>query len=324
VIGFILRLVLVLVLAVGLGAAIYFGVVYGSKALYRQYVRPVRENTSRLNTVETMRELDYEALAGRLERLQERLDALEVEDDTHEETFDSLETQLEAAESALEAVQDAQATAETSLEDVRAAQATAEAHQSAMQGTLDELTASLSALERIESELETLAAGWTETQEALGTLEADAADLDVAIAGSQDALQVLQDQLESDDTPLAGLRREVQLLRVTQLLARGRLFLNQGSPGLALQDVNAGRDILLALRSEVPAHQVATLVEMTARLDAIRENLPDAPASAAADLEIAWQLLLNGLPAAAGGAGEVISPTLEITTPVTPTATTTP
>jgi hypothetical protein len=310
---FLLRLLFILVLAVGLGAAVYYGAVYGSSALYRQYVWPVRDNTFRLNNLETMRELDYDQLAGRLDKLNDRLDALEAQGDTHEETSASLQTQLAAAESAIEALQAAQATAEASLETVLAAQATAEA-------SLESLRLAQATTEALQGEMQTT----------LDDLDGSLSALDEAIAKNRDDLQTLSAGREREEMPLAALRRELQLIKVMELLARSRIFLAQGSPGLAQQDVRTGRGLLVALQGEVPAHQVGTLAEIIARLDAILENLPDAPVSAATDLEVAWQLLLNGLPAAPESATEVTppageaTPTPEPTAPVTPAPSPTP
>ena len=327
---FVLRLTLIVVLAVGLGAAVYYGVVYGSSALYRQYVRPVRDNSARLNTMETMRELDYQGLAVRLDSLQERLNTLEIQGDTRDETLSSLGTQVESAESALEAMQDAQATAEAVSESVLAAQATAEADQIALRAALDDLTASLVVLDEMQTELDAVSSRWVVMQGELETMQARAAALEESLAKNQEEILALDDERKSEDSPLAALQREVQLIKVIELLARSRVFLAQGSPGLAQQDVQGGRDLLLALQGEVPAHQLGSLVEMIARLDAILENLPGAPVSAAGDLEVAWQLLLNGLPAAPESTLEVIppagegTPTLEATAPVTPTLSPTP
>jgi hypothetical protein len=327
---FVLRLTIVLVLAVGLGAAVYYGVVYGSSALYRQYVRPVRENSTRLDTLETMRELDYQGLAVRLESLQERLNTLEIRGDSRDETLSSLQTQLESAESALAAMEDAQATTEAVSELVLAAQATSEANQITLQAALDDLTASLAVLDEMQAELDALSSRWVLMQEDLNTLQTRVVTLDESLARNQEAILALDEQRKSEESPLAALQRELQLIKVIELLARSRVFLSQGSPGLAQQDVQAGRDLLLALQGEVPAYQLGTLVEMIARLDAILENLPEAPVSAAGDLEVAWQLLLNGLPAALESTPAVIppggetTPTLEATVPVTPALSPTP
>ena len=327
---FMLRLAMIVVLAVVLGTAVYLGVVYGSSALYQQFVWPVRDNSSRLNTLETMRELDYDGLAGRLDSLQDRLDTLEIQGDTRDETLSSLQTQVESAESALEAMQDAQATAEVVTESVLAAQATAEAGQSVLRAALDDLTASLATLDEFQAELDALSTRWAETAGDLETLQSRADALDESIAENRDDIQTLDAGRESQDAPLAALQRDVQLIKVMELLARSRVFLAQGSPGLAQQDVQVGRDLLLALQNDSPAHQVGTLVEMIARLDAILENLPGTPVSAAGDLEVAWQLLLNGLPAAPETTLEVTppagegSPNVEATAPVTPTLSPTP
>ena len=50
--GCLLRLLFIVILGIGLGAAVYYGVVYGAPALYYQYVYPVQQNTLRLEDLE--------------------------------------------------------------------------------------------------------------------------------------------------------------------------------------------------------------------------------------------------------------------------------
>lgn len=324
---FLLRLVFLIVLAAGLGAAVYFGAVYGSSALYRHYVRPVRDNTSRLNTLETMRGLDYEQLSGRLDGLLDRMVTLEARGDTHEETFANLQTQLDSAESAMRTLQAVQAAAESAMGSIQSAQATAESDIESIQSAQATAEAAIEILRVAQA---TTVAQQSEMQTALGELTASLSALDESTARNRDDIQALGAGQTSEKAALATLQRELQLIKVVELLARSRLFLAQGSPGLAQQDVQSGRSLLVVLQGTAPSYQAGPLAEMIARLDAILENLPGTPVSAAADLEVAWQLLLNGLPLAPENAIGVTpsvgegTPTLEATVPAAPTPTLTP
>ncbi len=106
----------------------------------------------------------------------------------------------------------------------------------------------------------------------------------------------LQATLESSDSPLARLQRELQVLRALELLNRSRLFMAQGNYGMATRDLEIAREILLMLEAEAPADQKATVVSWRQRLELAIANLPAAPVLAADDLEIAWRLLMEGLP----------------------------
>jgi hypothetical protein len=54
--------------------------------------------------------------------------------------------------------------------------------------------------------------------------------------------------------------------------------------------------LLLSLQSDIAVDKEAALQEVIARLDRSLENLPAFPVIAADDLNIAWVLLVNGLP----------------------------
>jgi hypothetical protein len=80
------------------------------------------------------------------------------------------------------------------------------------------------------------------------------------------------------------------------MLSRARLYLYESNFGLARLDVQAARDLLLSLQSDIATDKEAALGEVITRLDLALGNLPDFPVIAADDLNIAWQLLVNGLP----------------------------
>ena len=85
-------------------------------------------------------------------------------------------------------------------------------------------------------------------------------------------------------------------IRDSETVARARLFLSQSNFGLAHDDVQAARDILAELSVEAPTYQVDALNQIIMRLDFALSNLPAFPVIAVDDVDIAWQLLMRGLP----------------------------
>lgn len=137
--------------------------------------------------------------------------------------------------------------------------------------------------------------------------------LDIAVAAHDQNIQLLlaiQDQVDElvivsslheslligEGSIFAELQRQVALSRSTELLSRARLYLSQSNFGIARQDVEAARDLLVSLQPEMPADKAGVLRDVIARLDMALGNLPDFPVIAANDVNIAWQLLVYGLP----------------------------
>jgi hypothetical protein len=136
------------------------------------------------------------------------------------------------------------------------------------------------------------------------------------------------------------LDRQINLLKSMELLSRARLFMYESNFGLARQDVQIGRDLLAKIQPDAPRPLSDELKTVVQRLDMSLSNLPDFPVAASDDLDIAWQILLSGLPQATptvigtitpvgtlsvtptGHATEVtFTPTLQITATVQPSAT---
>lgn len=105
------------------------------------------------------------------------------------------------------------------------------------------------------------------------------------------ALEQLQSELETQNQEISEeLEHQIQLLKSMELLSRARLSLYQSNFGLARQDVQVARDLLAGMPSD------DELDEVVSRLDMTLENLPNFPVAASDDLDIAWQILLAGLP----------------------------
>jgi len=158
--------------------------------------------------------------------------------------------------------------------------------------------------------------------ETLKQLEAMQTTLD-ALAATSSEYEAL---LVGSDSALADLQRQVTLSRSIELLSRARLYLSQSNFGLAKQDVQAARDLLVALQTYIPAEKTAALQGVITRLDLALGNLPAFPVVAVDDVDIAWQLLVNGLPdlSKETPTPESLTETAPLEPGATPTATVTP
>jgi hypothetical protein len=118
--------------------------------------------------------------------------------------------------------------------------------------------------------------------------------LESAINTHSQALAALESTqvslMAGDQTRSIELERQVTLLKSMELLSRARLFLYESNFGLAKQDVQLARDLLAGLPQD------AALAEVLQRLDLTLSRLPDFPVAASDDLDIAWQILLQGQP----------------------------
>lgn len=309
--GCLLRLLFIVILGIGLGAAIYYGVVYGAPALYYHYVYPVQQNTLRLEDLEARQAQSDQQLAARLETLQTRLDALEVQGDANRETFSSLQSGLDAVATSLTGVQTAQTEAQVAIEDLLAAQAA--------------IGVSSESIQAAQAEAETHLG---EAQAALDDLAQQVAGIDEDVEGlieaarqSDEEIEALEGELQAVIGPVAGLQYDQYLLRVLDLLTRAELYLAQGNAGLARADVLTARFLLSGLQTQLPAHHQDATVAILTRLDLVLGSLPGATDLARGDLDVAWQLLLRGLTGADAELELTVTPALTLTT--TPTLTTT-
>jgi hypothetical protein len=118
-----------------------------------------------------------------------------------------------------------------------------------------------------------------------------------ALAGDMEqmATQVaaLETSLAGGDAPTQRLGRQLQLIRVMELLTRARLWLIQNNVGLAADEVRSARAVLEQMAAEAPEAEAATLTPILERLDLALTDLQFAPIVAADDLEIAWRLLFS-------------------------------
>ncbi len=163
----------------------------------------------------------------------------------------------------------------------------------------NERTLDMEALDGLQGDITALDKAVQEQDDLLAQIEALQDDLnDLEGVVSYEATQVmgLIATQQAQDAPLNVVRQELKQVKAMELLSRSRLYLMQNNYGSAKDDIENASTVLLALKDEVPDYQQATVEEWIARLELAADNLPDKPALASDDLEIAWRLLVEGLP----------------------------
>ena len=305
---FTLRLLFVVVVGALLGLGIYWAASYGVATVNRQVFQPIQDHTRQLGDLESRYVQEYgrlnertQALQEETQALQEQIDELERQGDATRETIGALENRLTTSEALLTEMQTTLKTAQESL-------ATLEEAQTALEPDVTQLKAAL-------AELETVVDALTED-----------------VAQAVDDVEALSVTVK-DEAPLVIVRTEVQLLKAMELLTRARLQLAQDNQGAAKTEVQEARNLLLNLGVTLTEDQQNALAAIVQRLELGLANLPDAPRLAADDLEVAWQLLVKGLPTQSA-ATMLLSPlttpplttteTLTASVPVTVTVTPTP
>jgi hypothetical protein len=174
----------------------------------------------------------------------------------------------------------------------------------------------------LETRLQTNETVQNQHDKSLTTLEKRVSDIEKEITARTQSLATLeqmQSELQTQHQAVsAELDRQINLLKAMELLSRARLFMYESNFGLARQDVLLARELLAKVEPDVPPSLAADLDEIVRRLDLTLSNLPDFPVAASDDLDIAWQILLSGLPAATPVMSE--TPTAVVTISSTATA----
>ena len=175
-------------------------------------------------------------------------------------------------------------------------------------------------LNNLQSRLETLESGQSQNTKSLTQLDDRLSKLETEIDArtqSLAALEKMQSELQvQNEEASAELDRQINLVKSMELLSRARLFMYQSNFGLAKQDVQNARDLLAAIQPDASDTLADELDAVILRLELTLSNLPNFPVAASDDLDIAWQILLSGLPQEA--------PTVTNATPasaITPSAT---
>jgi hypothetical protein len=154
----------------------------------------------------------------------------------------------------------------------------------------------------LKKQLNTLEAGQSQNVQSLNELDTRLSSIETEIAAhtkSLAALDEMQTELQAqDEATAADLQREINVLKSMELLSRARLFMYQSNFGLARQDVQIARDVLADIELEKGDQFADDVDAVIRRLDLVLTNLPNFPVAASDDLDIAWQILLSGMPEA--------------------------
>jgi hypothetical protein len=184
--------------------------------------------------------------------------------------------------------------------------------QEQTQGQLADLQTKLESVESMQNEQDQTL---TQMDQRLIDVEAEIHARTESLA----ALERLQAELkEQNQAVSAELERQINLLKSMELLSRARLSMYQSNFGLARQDVQIARDLLAEIEPDASGTLAQELGAVILRLDMTLSNLPNFPVAASDDLDIAWQILLSGMPV--GTPTATITPTPAGTASSTPSA----
>jgi hypothetical protein len=158
---------------------------------------------------------------------------------------------------------------------------------------VDELEVRIAELESrtaqiVEAE-RTNTTGGEAVDDRLARLQAELDAQQARLEGLEDTAFALAD---ADEEAAARTEREITVLRAMALMSRARLSLYQANYGLAGEDLAAAQAVLGQITNPDD-----TIVGVLDRLAASAASLPSLPVPAAADLDIAWQLLLGDVAA---------------------------
>jgi len=192
-------------------------------------------------------------------------------------------------------------------------------HMSELQSRLEETEQELA---HLQTRLEDIEAGQNQNAGVLTELDKRVNDIETEIDArtqSLAALEQMQSELQAQsEADSVEFQRQLDLLKAMELLSRARLFMYQSNFGLARQDVQIARNLLAEVQTDAPESLADDLDAVVLRLDMTLSNLPNFPVAASDDLDIAWQILLSGLPPATPTL--IQTPTLVGTLVATPTA----
>jgi hypothetical protein len=202
-----------------------------------------------------------------------------------------------------------------------------------LQQLRDQQTQSEQTIADLQTQLSALESEQTEQADSLTNLNQRVNEIETQITARTESLETLEKmqatlQSQNDETN-AEVGRQINLLKAMELLSRSHLFMYQSNFGLAKQDVQSARDLLATVQLDAPEPLADDLKAVILRLDLTLSNLPDFPVAASDDLDIAWQILLGGLPQTQTlVSGEPLSPETTLTPnpemTVTPQVTLTP
>ena len=168
----------------------------------------------------------------------------------------------------------------------------------------------------------------TDLDTQMTTLDERLSEVQTGIASHTKSLETLEDvqsELQAqNEAAAAELTRQIDLMKTVELLSRARLYMYQSNFGLARLDVQAARELLLKAELDEADPLADDHEAVLQRLDMVLINLPSFPVVASDDLDIAWQILVSGLPAVQTPESGTIEPTSLPSLTLTPASTPTP
>jgi hypothetical protein len=176
----------------------------------------------------------------------------------------------------------------------------------------------------LETRIENLQTELSEMDSRVGAIETSIEAHTESIEKLESMQITLEQEAEAQtNSVMIILKREIMLTRAIETLSRARLYLSQSNFGLAKIDVQSARSILAELSADAPSYQVDAFGQIIGRLDLALGNLPAFPIIAVDDVDIAWQLLMMGLPESEADIVATLTPlplpTLTSTTAITAT-----
>lgn len=240
------------------GGLIGVAIYFGVPYLYRQFVQPVEVNSLKIDILEEKVDQHNQLLNNQLGTLQARLESLEGQRDSNRERLSELQSEIAGLETALETTSEANAS-------------------------------QAEVLENLEMDLASLQAILRRVNQILD-------EHNRTIAGAQNEIATLGEALAEAGTPIDSLRREIELVKAMELLTRARLSLFRNDTTSAMEETRMAQALLIRVRESAPPFQQEVLQAIITRLSLAAQGLVDAPLIATEDLELAWQLLLRGLP----------------------------
>ncbi|MCC7357912.1 MAG: hypothetical protein IT317_00445 [Anaerolineales bacterium] len=251
--GFLLRLVFVLLLAVALGVGVYYGLPW----LYRTLVQPVQTHSTQIQDLYNRVEGVRAGIEAGQAAQNDRLTALETANDAQRLQLDSTVTQSNAQQTALEAQQEQLDAATTQAGDMA------------------------TALEAETSDREALATQVTE-------LQAQLADQAAAQATAQGTLDELAPATDANTAQVTVLQQQVRLLRLENALLRAQIQIGAENLGDARTTLTTTVGAMQTFVETPGVFSADDQASLTVRLNAAQALIDAEPAAALVDLDSIW------------------------------------
>ncbi len=252
---FFVRFLFVVILGLVAGIGIYLGVTY----LANRYFQSTQVNSQRIQALEDNQSLAEQQSKQRIDDIISRLQSVETSGDSRK----VIESDVQSRIAVLETVQPAQASFSATLTYTQDQASTLQAGLSHNQATQQALATSLARIAQSSTDQNT-------------------------------AIQTLIAEWSGAKGSIASSLLDVQQLKVMELLTRARFDLYQNNLGLARQDIQSARDIVLVIQSQVPEDQSGSVTTILTQLASALDKLPAFPVAASDEIEGAWKLLVAG------------------------------